>query len=281
MIQDSRLRRPSRLEIVGQVTARDSVMETGDAIAVVAACIALLAIVPSVLSWRAAREQTGLARDAAKDAAAEATTAKEHAESAGRTAAAAESQAQAAHHHAEIAEKHVDAVREQAQAMDEHVDVARQHVAAAVEQARVAARTAGAAEGSRAAQVAGLLFEIDRALRDFDDVHAALQPGGPGWFGPGDERRREKWIPVERYMGAFERVQAVMELGLVEAELIESLYGYRIGNLVADPVIYRYKLVENADGWRRFIELWRVLDAAHRKRTKRPLAQRGPPQRVA
>jgi hypothetical protein len=207
-------------------------MDTANVIAVVAAGIAIVAIVPAVLSWRAAREQTGLARNAANDAAAEAKTAKEHAEAAGRTAAAAESQAKAAHHHA-------------------------------------------------AAQIAALLFEIDRALRDFEDVHAALRPGGPGWFGPGDERLREKWIPVERYMGTFERVQALMEIGLVEAGLIEELYGYRIGNLVADPVVYRHKLVENANGWRRFIELWRALDAASRKRTNRPLAQRDPPQRVA
>jgi hypothetical protein len=46
--------------------------------------------------------------------------------------------------------------------------------------ARTAAREATAPKATAAAAAGGLVFEIDRALSRFEDVHTALRPGGPG-----------------------------------------------------------------------------------------------------
>jgi hypothetical protein len=228
-------------------------VDTSDVIAIVAALVALGALVPALLSWREARNQTQLARGAAK----------------------------AAEKDADIATKSAQAAEQQAFEMRKQVEVAQQQAAAAQEQAQAANRAAGAAEGAKAAAAGGLLFEIDRALAAFDDVHTALRPGGPGWFGGGMGTRpsRERWVPVERYMGTFERIHALVEAGLLDIELVEELYGYRVSNLVRDDNVYRNKLVANANGWRRFIQLWSDLDEASKRRKKQSLARRSPTQR--
>jgi hypothetical protein len=169
--------------------------------------------------------------------------------------------------------------RDDAEIAKEQAEAAQQQAVAAQEQARAANRAAGAAEGAKAAAAGGLLFEIDRALAAFDDVHTALRPGGPGWVAKDRRPSRDEWVRVERYMGTFERIHALVEAGLLDIALVEELYGYRIANLVADEHVYRDKLVENAAGWRRFIELWADLDAASRHRTTRPLSHRSPAQR--
>jgi len=226
-------------------------MDTSDVIAIVATVIALVAVVPAVLSWREAKRQTRLAADAANEA-------KEDAERAKQQAA--------------LAHQQVAAIKEQ-------VEVARKHAGAAEQQAQAANRAAGAAEGAKAAAAGGLLFEIDRALAAYDDVHTALRPGGPGWFPSDRKPTADEWVPVERYMGTFERIHALVEAGLLDLDLVEELYGYRISNLVNDDNVYRYKLVERASGWSRFIRLWSELDAASMRRKSKPLARHSPTQR--
>jgi hypothetical protein len=234
-------------------------MDTSDVIAAVAAGIALVAIVPAVLAWLEARHQTSLA--------------KTQAENAARDAGLAEERATAATKAATAAEEEVVALRDQ-------IDVARGHAVTAAEHAIAAARSAGAAEATQRAQAKRLLFDVDRALADFDDVHQALRASPPRWFAPGEEDEPSKWVRVERYMGTFERVQVLVAAELLPIELVEELYGYRVSNLVNDPLIYREKLVKRADGWKRFIDLWRDLDEASRRRTSRPLSpNRSPAQR--
>jgi hypothetical protein len=80
-------------------------------------------------------------------------------------------------------------------------------------------------------------------------------------------------------MGTFERIHALFEAGLLDIALVEEIYGYRIANLVDDETVYAEKLVANARGWTRFIELWSDLDAAsQRRRDGTPLSPRTPPQ---
>jgi|SRR5215217_7745870 len=226
-------------------------MDTSDVIAIIAAAIALVAIVPAVLSWIEARKQSRAARTAADDAQKDAALAKQRAETA----------------------------QEQVAAIKQQVGVARDHAAAAQKQAEAANRAAGAAEGAKAAAAGGLLFEIDRALATFDDVHTALRPGGGGWFPKNQPPSADHWVRVERYMGTFERIHALVEAGLLDIALVEEIYGYRIANLVDDETVYAEKLLANARGWTRFIELWSDLDAAsQRRRNGTSLAHRKPPQ---
>jgi hypothetical protein len=226
-------------------------VSTSDYIALAAAVIALVGL---LLSWNEARRQAEAARQAAKEAKADADR--------------AQAGVQAARQQAEAAQRQVATLQEQ-------VEVARDH-------ARTAAREATAAKATAAAAAGGLVFEIDRALSRFDHVHTALRPGGPGWFGPGDKHKRECWVPVELYMGTLERVQALVEAGLLGPGVILDLYGYRVANLINDDTIYTEKLVKLAYGWRRFIRLWQLLDEEHRRCRKKPLSnRRSPAQRDA
>jgi hypothetical protein len=238
-------------------------MDTSQVLSIVATLLAFFAITPAAFSARYAWKQTRIAQEAATAAASDADTAKRQADAAIAQVAAireqvivAREQAQAAKAQADAAGQQVVAMREQATIAREQATIAREQAIAARDQAHAAIRAAGAAEGAQKAQAIALLFELDRALRGFDDVHTALRPGGPGWFGDGDKLRRDKWVPVEAYMGTFERIQAMVTSGLLDRELVKDLYGYRIANIVADDTIYEHKLVHNADGWRRFIALW-------------------------
>jgi hypothetical protein len=201
-------------------------MDDETIIAAISAGIAVVAIIPAAVAVREARKQTGIAKAEADRATTDATS--------------AETAANAAKDHADTAERQLGAMQEGVR-----------HAAA---HAEAAGRSAGAAEGSKNAQAALLLFEIDRALGAYDDVHSALR--GDGWFlQHGDADRAEKWVPVERYMGTFERIHALAEQHLIAMDVINDFYGYRIGNLIADETIYSEKLVKRADGWRRFIRL--------------------------
>lgn len=219
-------------------------MDTSDTIAAVAAAIALLALVPTYLSWRIARNELTKAADDAK-------TAKDQVIAARQQAAAA---------------------WRQVGALQDSVEVARKQQAAAERHAIAAAQSAGAAEATLTAQSKRLLFDVDRALAESDEVHVVLR-SNPAQLFNGGEADEAVWVRVERYMGTFERIQVLVEAGTFLIGLVEELYGYRVSNLVQHEAIYREKLVKRADGWSRFIKLWHDLDEASRQRRGRPLSK--------
>jgi hypothetical protein len=158
--------------------------------------------------------------------------------------------------------------------------LAEQVAETAKNQAAAAERMAEAMEGrvdtARKATSAQAIFDLEEELARHEEVHTALS-GGPRWFGPGEERSRARWVAVETYMGLFERVENLIESGILEAAAVEENYGYRVGNLVADDLIYHEELVKRADGWRQFIRLWESLDRARQERLGRPLSSRRSP----
>jgi hypothetical protein len=64
---------------------------------------------------------------------------------------------------------------------------------------------------------------------------------------------------VEAYMGLFEHCKAMLDDGLIDWSTFESIYAYRIDNILANPVIVREKLINEKDGWKVFIELVKRL----------------------
>jgi hypothetical protein len=85
-----------------------------------------------------------------------------------------------------------------------------------------------------------------------------------------------RW-PSASAMGTLERLQALVEAGLLDEGVILDLYGYRVANLINDDTIYTEKLVKLGYGWTRFIRLWRALDEEHRRGRKKPLSNRRSP----
>jgi hypothetical protein len=115
------------------------------------------------------------------------------------------------------------------------------------------------------------LLRLDEAFQRHNLAHQRLQPafewgfdaksgrskGGP--TDPGD------FLLVTEYMGLFERVYTLVESRMAQIEVIDSLYGYRVLNVVRNDIIRKAKLEnpEVAKYWTRFIRLWRALKARH------------------
>lgn len=87
------------------------------------------------------------------------------------------------------------------------------------------------------------LLQLDEAFRHHQSVHLKLRPGG-GWAKDPEQRPTNTELPeVEAYMGLLERVMIMIDLGLLRADIVERLYGYRVGNIWANRRIMKTKLV--------------------------------------
>ena len=113
---------------------------------------------------------------------------------------------------------------------------------------------------ARKISLADFLLKLDDQIRNYDEVHSKLRPGGE-WSqnGKGPQAPQE-WIPVEKYMGLFERIQLMVESGIIPLDTIERFYGYRVENIVNNEVIEQKKLVDQKEGWQNFINLAKSLD---------------------
>jgi hypothetical protein len=85
----------------------------------------------------------------------------------------------------------------------------------------------------------------------FDDVHRKLRPGGQ-WHGAGGPKTVDEWAEVESYMGLFEHCEAMLEQHLIDEALFRDIYEYRLRNIEANDIIRIGKLIQNAQGWKRF-----------------------------
>jgi hypothetical protein len=113
------------------------------------------------------------------------------------------------------------------------------------------------------------LFRIDEALEQHRDIHAKLRPGGEWSNGKHGPQTQDDWIAVERYMGLFERIQVLVQAKVVDIGTVDRLDGYRLFNIVDNPLIFQEKFVELGYGCRDFIKLWKALCTLERNRGKR------------
>ncbi len=105
------------------------------------------------------------------------------------------------------------------------------------------------------------LLELDEAFTRHTDVYIRLRPGdvsqSPGdWIGPGrGPENSSDWMAVEQYMGLFERIEVLIEGGVLDAQITNRLHGYRVRNIVANDRIRKTLLVDGAAGWQDFLSL--------------------------
>jgi hypothetical protein len=102
------------------------------------------------------------------------------------------------------------------------------------------------------------LLHLDELFSLHTEVHQNLRPGGD-WANGGRPQSNVEWIAVERYMGLFERVKVLIDDGIIDANTVNRLYGYRITNIVSNAAIQEEKLVKEAGSWKDFIELRQML----------------------
>lgn len=79
-----------------------------------------------------------------------------------------------------------------------------------------------------------LLFTIDQQLTPFDALNTALSPGGrlTGTTAPMTDDDERLLI---RYMGFFERIDIMVENGLLPVEVVRSFYRTRLQRLANHP----------------------------------------------
>ena len=118
-------------------------------------------------------------------------------------------------------------------------------------------------QGRRTSQ-GQFLLSLDEAFRQHLTTHMRFRPASAAgsavvgtWCGPyatGPETD-EDWVAVEAYMGLFERVNVMVDRGLLDVDVVRRLYGYRVGNVLSNPRVVRAKLNAEATGWVEFIAL--------------------------
>jgi len=108
------------------------------------------------------------------------------------------------------------------------------------------------------------LLHLDELFQQHNDVHLLLRPGGDY----AEERRKpesaQDWAAIERYMGLFERVKALVDDKIIDLDTVSRFYGYRVFNIAANETIQKYKREQRAESWRDFNDLLQALDK-HRK----------------
>jgi hypothetical protein len=106
------------------------------------------------------------------------------------------------------------------------------------------------------------LLHLDELLDSRKEAHLMLRRGGR-WLRQDKvpqtlkecDWTADEWAAVEAYMGFFERVNILVEKDLLDIAEVERLYGYRVRNIVNNPVIFEAKLVEARSGWKDFLSL--------------------------
>ncbi len=114
-------------------------------------------------------------------------------------------------------------------------------------------------------------LELERMFRHHDDVHMKLRIGGEWSRHPGgkeipveevkgpSEVGVAEWAEVEDYMGLFEHCNKLLDLKLIDLKTFQDIFGYRVGNILSNPVIVWWKLQREREYWKDFIALVRKL----------------------
>ena len=87
------------------------------------------------------------------------------------------------------------------------------------------------------------------------EVHLALRPTGK-WSTPGSgPGSNAEWAQVDAYMGLFERAKVLIDNGVLNMGTFVRLYGYRLDNILGNPMIVESKLEHEKELWSDFIAL--------------------------
>jgi hypothetical protein len=120
--------------------------------------------------------------------------------------------------------------------------------------------------GQRRATEAQFTLALDEKFQLHDKTHKKFRPAPRDeasaigiWWGPSAEgpTTAEDWADVEAYMGLFERVNRMIDDGLITVKTFKSLYGYRVANILSNPRVVEEKLIKRGEYWKDFASLAR------------------------
>ncbi len=102
---------------------------------------------------------------------------------------------------------------------------------------------------------------LEQIISRYDAVHLRLRPGGD-WAKPGaGPKSGEEWDAVDDYMGFFEHCELLIQAGTLDQREFQTLYGYRVHNLLANENIVSAKLnSQEKELWTVFLALCKRLE---------------------
>jgi hypothetical protein len=133
-----------------------------------------------------------------------------------------------------------------------------------------------AAEAASRTSEGQFLLNLIPLLKAHDAIHRKLYHG-EDWKA-GTEPEPAEWLPVSEYMGVLEGIGVLARNDLLDLEVVDRLFGYRVGNLVRDD--YIRNLVATSHGWVEFVAFWRALDDIRTKKNRSILCPGHPAPRA-
>lgn len=103
------------------------------------------------------------------------------------------------------------------------------------------------------------LLQLDEAMQRHQVAHMNLRPGGE-WYNTTDRPADNEMAGAIAYMGLFERIKIMIDSRLLPGDVVNRLYGYRIGNIWVNDRLMCEKLVKLSDQWQDFLELVRCME---------------------
>jgi hypothetical protein len=110
-------------------------------------------------------------------------------------------------------------------------------------------------EASNKYAIAQNWLAVRAILSNYDDIHVNLRPRGDWHQSLAKPDTVKDWARTELYMGTLEFVEDLMSKDLLEHQQIADWYRYRVRNILCNPRIVKFKLIENAKDWARFHRL--------------------------
>lgn len=126
---------------------------------------------------------------------------------------------------------------------------------------------------ARSIAQAQLLLAFDSRLMEFDNVHASLRDN-EAWDEEDEESKKLpdgiEWVQLDSYLGVFERMNKMVDDGLMQLDLVDAFYSYRLENIVTSNRIRQAKFSDAPDSdsredWTGFISLCEKLEISIEK----------------
>jgi len=96
-------------------------------------------------------------------------------------------------------------------------------------------------------------LDLESMFSKFDDLNSKLRNGGE--WNDKSEFTVKEWSEIEDYMGLFEHCELMIQDGVIDSERFESIFLYRVKNLIFNSHIYKAKVIGEQESWVTFIKL--------------------------
>ena len=111
-------------------------------------------------------------------------------------------------------------------------------------------------------------LELEKMFATHDEVHLNLRPGGDWVETNSGPNNLEEWGKVEDYMRLFEHCKIMLKKKLIDRQTFESIYKYRLKNIVANECIVNAKLIDEKSSWADFIDLLEMFEIQYKTAPK-------------